>query len=86
MHIILRACFGATKVNSAVYLPEFLSRLSSPSFIGRWRDCALWHSAILSCGHKFRVKSSDYFLVYRTYGLWRFILNLPVDSSGPSLL
>ena len=28
MHIILRACFGATKVNSAVYLPEFLSRLS----------------------------------------------------------
>ena len=41
MHIILRACFGATKVNSAVYLPEFLSRLSSPSFSGRWRDCAL---------------------------------------------
>ena len=38
MHIILRACFGATKVNSAVYLAEFLSRLSSPSFIGRWRD------------------------------------------------
>ena len=33
MHIILRACFGATKVNSAVYLPEFLSRLSSPSSV-----------------------------------------------------
>ena len=40
MHIILRACFGATKVNSAD-LPEFLSRLSSPSFSERWRDCAL---------------------------------------------
>lgn len=24
MHIILRACFGATKVNSAVYLSFFL--------------------------------------------------------------
>ena len=41
MHIILKSCFGATKLNSAVFLPEFLSRLSSPSFTVENREILL---------------------------------------------
>ena len=78
MDIILKSCFGATKVNSAVYLPGF--------FLG-WVHCLLSledGEIALSDTVQFycvgtRVKSWGYFLVYRTYGGL-------LDSSGPSLL